>query len=222
MCCILPYLSIKILWIVIGSILIGAILCKSCSETYILASYLAIFALLTLYFIKDCKYIQYILIGSCIAIAIGRVGCFFAGCCTGKMCSKKNPFALSYKKGTIVVDKYCNKEVTVYPTIFLEILINLLIAYIVWVSKYGADYFGILQSIFMLMTDKWRMVSRMNLSYSVLPIFSLLLFSFLVYKKCQDITEKPTIKLSFKPISLFFSLLIVFILSNDINFKMKK
>lgn len=222
LCCILPYLSINLLWIIIGSILIGAILCKSCSETYTLASYLAIFPLLTLYFINDCQYIQYILIASCIAIAIGRVGCFFAGCCTGKLCSKKTPFSLTYKKGTVVVDKYCKKEATVYPTIFLEIIINLIIAYVVWVSKYGAVYFGILQSIFMVMTDKWRMVSRMNLSYSILPIFSLLLFSFLIYKKCENISERPSIELSFKPISLIFSLLIIIILSNDINFKMKK
>ena len=218
LCSILPYLSINLLWIAIGSIVISSLLCKTCANTYTLASVLAIFPLLTLVFIKDCQYIQYILIASCIGIAIGRVGCFFAGCCSGKMCGKKNLFGISYKKGTIVVDKYCKKEVTVYPTILIEIFINLLIAYIVWVSKYGAVYFGILQSIFMIMTDKWRMVSRMNLSYSILPILSLLLFSFLVYNKCKGITAKPKINLSFKPSSIIYSLLVALVLSNDINF----
>ena len=58
-------------------------------------------------FTPDCNYTKNILVAFALALATGRVGCLFAGCCSGKQCSHNNPLGIEYKRRFYnVVDKY--------------------------------------------------------------------------------------------------------------------
>ena len=99
------------------------------------------------------------------------------------------------------------------------ITLQFLIAYIVWKSKYGIVMFGILNALLVSATNCWRMTPRMDNSLrSFLPVLSLLVAGIVSYYKCSKV---PLDNLDFKikPVSLVFGIIIMLIVSNDINFK---
>tara|TARA_B100001093_G_C26852859_1_gene1025929 strand:- start:4186 stop:4896 length:711 start_codon:yes stop_codon:yes gene_type:complete len=214
---IIGKVSMKLIMILILSSVLQSILCKTCSSTYTLAAYLATTPLLLLLFLDNCSEIKKILIALLIAMAIGRIGCYFAGCCTGKECHKHFPLAINYKKGSVIVDKYKKHDIFVYPSIYLEILSQFLIAYIVYKNDYGIVFAGILNMILLLFTFKWREVKRMGSFEDYIPVISLGIFSVIAYYKCG---KTKTSKITFNPKLSFaiFSIFVSFILSNDINY----
>ena len=214
---ILPEMKSELLVIGLATICIQSILCNECTNTYVLASYLAVFPILLILFLKDCNYIKLILAGFSVAIGLGRIGCYFVGCCTGKICDANFPLGIPYKKGSVIVDKYTKKSCTVYPSIIAEIIINFAIGYITFYSSYGLVWYAILNALFMGLTGIWRLVPRMDTQFSYIPIISLLCFSILSYVKCQD--EKiPTLTFAFKWIPFIIGIIFMIIVSNDFNF----
>ena len=219
---ILPEIKKELLILLVASIFIQSLLCNECGNTYVLASYLAVIPILLILFLKDCNYIRLILAGFSIAIGLGRIGCYFAGCCTGKKCDSSFPLGITYKKGSVLVDKYTKKQSTVYPTIIAEVLINFAIGYITLYSSYGLVWYGVLSSLFMYLTGIWRMVPRMNTQFSYIPMISLLCFSALSYFKCGKITKPTKVTFEFKWIPFIIAIIVMVIFSNDWNFNTLK
>jgi len=211
---------ILIMLIIFFSILSNLFLCTSCYETYSLASYITTIPLLFMVFLNCYKLKEAIFIFA-IMCAIGRIGCYFAGCCSGKVTSKK-PYTIDYKENSFLYSKKNNtkiiqKNISVYPTIFIEICFQFFIAYLVYYNSYGIIYYGILNALLLYLTCYWREYSRMD-SLTILPILSLLLFSLFSYKKkCYNINYKQKFVLNFN--SIPFAILLTLILSNDINHK---
>ena len=83
----------KLIAIVILSILVQPLFCKSCLTSHSLAAYLATIPLLISLFF-DCYQIYILIFAFSIACAIGRIGCFFSGCCTGKLSSHFSHFSI--------------------------------------------------------------------------------------------------------------------------------
>ena len=87
-----------------------------------------------------------------LAHAFGRVGCFFAGCCYGGVCSVNFPFAVRYPRNvempSVIFDEQFHTHglslesefsLPVYPTQLMESFANLILAGIlvlVWRSVY--------------------------------------------------------------------------------------
>ena len=204
-------------WVFLFAIFISVILqnsiCSECKSTYVLISFFIMTPLLFLVLIDNCEYLKKILIGISFGLAIGRIGCYFAGCCTGKECDKNFPLALKYSKGSVLFDKYKHKITYVYPTILLEILFQLLIGIAVYFSKFGIQLFGILNAGLIILTHFWRRTKR--ITNVVIPIFSLLFFSVISYYKCKPLDVK--IDLKFNYVFVLMSILLMVIMSNDIN-----
>ena len=188
--------------------------CKDCSSSYSLASHLTVMPILILVFF-NCSNIHMIIFAFSIACAIGRIGCFFAGCCTGKV-TNSSIFEINYTKD-YVINKQTNKtNVYVYPTIFIEIISQFIIAYLVYYHKFGIILYGILNAILLIFTSFWRHKKRMN-NNIYLPVISLFLFSYMVYKKnCyKNLQIYP--KFVIKPTSVIFGIILGLIVSNDIQ-----
>jgi len=194
------------------TILIQSQLCHNCHKVYSLASYLTIFPLL-LVLILPCNNLKNVLVAISIAMAIGRFGCLCAGCCTGPI----SKYGITYTEGYWINKHLKRKNITVSPTILLEILAQFIIAYIVYYSNYGIILFGVLNSLLVVLTNKWRLAKRMGTdSSNYLPIISLLVFSYIAYNKCQSIETIP-LKFKFRLWKLLFALAIGLIYSNDIT-----
>jgi len=168
--------------------------------------------------VNDCYDIKIILFAFSIAFAIGRIGCYFAGCCTGKEVKNKDELGITYKKGSVVVDKYTHRDVKVYPTIFMEIIIQFFIAYTVFKSNNGILLFGVLNALLVIMTNNWRMSPRVN-ETSYIPVIGLLLFSYLASLKCSGVIKNININITYKNIYLITGVILGAIVSNDINFR---
>jgi prolipoprotein diacylglyceryltransferase len=216
--CITKKLPFEIGLSLILSIFIQSKLCHKCNSVYSLASYLSILPILILLFVKNCHDIKLILFAFSISFAIGRIGCYFAGCCTGKEVKNKNDLGITYKEGSVVVDKYTHRDVKVYPTIFLEIIFQFFIAYTVFTSQNGMIMFGVLNAMLVALTNTWRMGSRMN-ENSYRPILGLLLFSYLSSMKCAGNIKNIHLNIDYKHIYSVFAIVLGIIVSNDINFK---
>lgn len=208
--------SLVILFALIITILLQTLICKNCKGKFALSAFIGIFPLILLLLILDCEILKKSIAILSFMFAVGRIGCYFAGCCTGKICSNINPLRIEYKNGSIVVDKYYKKNVCVYPTIFLEIFLQFCIFYLVWKSEYGLPLFGITNAILLYVTSLWRDNPRPN---SWGSIFSLILFSVLSYLKCGKINSKIDLKLKPDLNSLISGIVMALVLSNDINFK---
>ena len=151
-----------------------------------------------------------------IVCAIGRIGCFFAGCCTGKI-TTPSYFSINYKNNYVINKQANKKNICVYPTIFIEIISQFIIAFLVYFHNYGIILYGVFNAILLIVTSFWRYKIRMN-NNIYLPVISLLLFSLIVYqKKCYNSQKK--LRFIIKPISIIFGILICLIVSNDIKFK---
>ena len=207
---IVKKMDVKLILIFIASIIIQSFLCKTCQKEYTLASQLSVFPLMLL-LIGNCTRLHEIIIAISISLAIGRIGCYFAGCCTGFETSQ----GITYKEHYTVNKKLKKKNVTVFPSIFIEILSQFIIAFIVSKSEYGLVWFGILNAILVQCTHKWRLSKRMGINKNI-PIISLLVFSLLAYIKCGKL---GAFNLTYKIQGwmILFSLILGFIVSNDIN-----
>ena len=204
------------------SILLQKKICKKCDSEYNLSSYLTIIPILIV-LLMNCSTIQeYIFIFS-LGCAIGRIGCFFAGCCTGK--ESTSFFSLKYENS--LVNKKLNKKIVyVEPTIIIEIILQFIITYIIYNNKTGYIYYGIMMSILLYLTNLWRRVPRLGkITDSNITIFSLLLTSIISYVKCNN-NDNNKLNINFNIfnnnylkniiigiISIFFGLCA----SNDIN-----
>ena len=213
---LMPKVDIKLYLVLILSIIIQRGLCSDCDRTYTLASYLSVFPLLLVLLINNCEYLKELLFAIMIGLSVSRIGCYFAGCCTGKECPPGYPLGILYKKGSVVVDKYLKRDVKVYPTIILEIISQFLIALAVLKSDYGIILFGLLNSLLIFFTNLFRQTPRMGMD-KYIPIKSLLLFSLISYFKCGEI-KSGNVKLFFKPYSIIIGLIFALVISNDINF----
>lgn len=203
----------KFIALVFITILVQSQLCSTCHNQYTMASVLATFPLVLL-FLYDCFSIKNILISFAIASAIGRIGCLYAGCCSGKPCNK-SIWSLHYDKGYIVNNYLHKNNVDVYPSILLEIILQFIIGYLVYKSDYGIQLYGILNLLLIWLTNKWRLQVRMN-STSYIPIIGLIIFTILSYFKCPS--KIPfSFKFSFKPYMYILSAFWTFIVSNNIN-----
>ena len=191
------------------------ILCSTCSSSYTLASYISLIPILIVFFF-DCFKVKEIIFIFALMCAIGRIGCYFAGCCTGKITTNKT-LAIHYdEKYQINKNQYKN-NVYVYPTIYIEIILQFLIAYLVYFSSYGIIFYGLLNAALLFLTSLWRNDPRMNTRrHGYIPIISLIAFSLLAYyKKCYKIKSKPKFVLNYImiPIGILFAI----ITSYDIN-----
>jgi hypothetical protein len=198
------------------TMLLQPLVCSKCLGNFSLSAFIGIFPLMLLLFVLDCDLLKNCIIVLSLMFAVGRIGCFFAGCCTGKPCNPLFPFAINYKKGSVLVDKYYKKNTCVYPTILLEILLQFILTYLVWAFDYGLSIFGIGNAILLYLTGMWRDRSRAN---SWPSIFGLILFSILSYLKCGKGQAKYDLKFSPDIISLVVAIIVSIFLSNDIFFK---
>ena len=209
---IIKRLSIKLISIIIISFIIQSYLCKTCDSKYTMASVISVLPILLL-FSYDCLSLKNILLAISISFAIGRIGCYFAGCCTGPECDKIL-YSIEYTDN-YVVNKNTNKRtVTVYPTIILEIIIQFAIAFIVYKSKHGIVWFGILNLILMILTHQWRREPRMN--NMLIPIGSLFALSLFAFFKCRTVNNYK-LSMNFKPYMVIIAIVFTLIISNDIN-----
>ena len=187
------------------------------SKVYTLTTYLSVFPILILISNK-CYRTKEILVALSISLAISRIGCYYASCCSGKITSPNNILAIQYRNS--LINKKNNKKlVSVYPTIFLEIAIQFFIAFIVFKSNYAIVWFGILNALLIKLTSYWRLNSR-NDNLAV-PISSLLFVSLYGYLKCGRI-KNYKLKLNTLTYMYFISILFGIITSNDINVNLIK
>ena len=147
-------------------------------------------------------------------LAVGRIGCYYAGCCSGKIAHNDSYFNITYNKNKYV-DK--QKKVNVYPTIIIEVIIQFLIALIIFKSDYAVVWFGILNALLVYITTLWRKDERVN-NKLYIPITSLLIVSLIGYLKCGQIKNyKLKVQLSWW--MFIFVIIMSIIVSNDINVK---
>lgn len=207
--------SINLIYALLFAVIIQPYLCPNCKGNFSLSAFLGIFPILLLFFFDDCNTLKnYILIFS-IMCAFGRVGCYFAGCCTGKPCSSSFPLGIKYTKGSTLIDKYYKnkRNLTVYPTIFLEVIIQLFISYLIWISKYGNQIYGVSNALLLLLTSYWRDQPRPNTYFS---IFTLLLFSVLSYLLCGKVKKDCCLNWNPDIIALIAGIIVMYVLSNDL------
>lgn len=226
---------LKIILIIFISLLSQIKLCDTCSTVYSFASHLTIIPLLTV-LLFNCKKVYMMIFVFALICAIGRIGCYFAGCCTGKEANKNDILSIcynvkdnkdkkskkdeetmlgfSYNNDYIVNKNIKKKKICVQPTIFLEIFLQFVIVIILVLSKYGLYFYGIMNIILLITTNFWRLEKRMSNNY-FLPILSLVIFCIIVFvKKCN---LKTQLKFVVRPILLLIAVSIGLIVSNDIN-----
>ena len=201
----------KLIAIVILSILVQPLFCKSCLTSHSLAAYLATIPLLISLFF-DCYQIYILIFAFSIACAIGRIGCFFSGCCTGKLSSHFSHFSILYPRGTIIAD-HLLRPVRVVPTILIEIFFAFFISFIILFSKYGLLLYGPINLLLIFFSYFWRFTPRADFHF--LPIISLALFSIIIhFKQCYRTYHLPFV---FKPFSLIFALIFSLFFYYDIH-----
>ena len=210
---LLSNISFVLIFAIILTFIIKSFVCIKCNNVFSLSAFLGIFPILLLFTINDCNYLKEILVGFAIACAIGRIGCYSAGCCTGKICKSNIPFSIKYNEGSVIVDKYYKKPCSVYPTIYLEIVFQALIAYLTWYSSYGIIVFGIGNALLLMLSSYWRAQKREN---QYLSITSLLLFSLLSYYYCGERKNKCCNKWNPTISNGIISIITAIITSNDI------
>ena len=208
-------INLKIMIILIASALIQSQLCSHCNRSFNMVSFLAIFPLLTILF-NNCKEAYKIILGFSIIAGISRLGCYFAGCCTGKETDKNN-FSIKYE-GEYRVNSMLNKSrIYVQPTVFLEIFLQLLFVLIIIKANRPFILFGLLNALLVLSSDFWRLGQRAkNKKILPLSVMSLTLFALIAKLKCSGFV-KPNITLSTSIHKVIFTLIIVLIVSNDIT-----
>jgi hypothetical protein len=218
--CFIEKNHIKLLILLLAVILIQSRLCRECDKVYSMASFMSVLPLMASVFF-NCNNLKEIIFAFAILAAIGRIGCYFAGCCHGQITDKKE-YTIEYKEDYLCNTKFNKKVVHVQPTIFIEILSQFAIAFLVYQNKYGVQLFGILSILLMFGTNKWREEKRMDNNKkrqfsNYIPLIGLFLYTLISFIKCKAIDHKP--KFRFKIIYVIISIIFGLIVSNDINIK---
>ena len=218
--CIIGVYTWELLALVGASLVLQAVMCDSCSSQYTYASVLTVLPIMLLFLTKgkaedsSCSYLKNILIAMSVGAVIGRIGCFIVGCCCGNETGNDSIFSLQYKDS--FVNKKLDKDlINVQPTIVLEILAQSIIAFSVWKSEYGIQLYGILNMLLLIVTNYWRMETRMG-NQSWIGYISLMIFTVLSYLKCGKVDTN--LKPQFQWRYLLASIIVMLITSNDINF----
>ena len=179
-----------------------------------MVSFMAVYPILVL-LTNNCQETYSIILAFSLLGAVSRIGCLFAGCCTGK--ETNSSFSIKYE-GNYMVNKNTNKNtIRVKPTIILEILLQFLFAYITLKSKNPLLFFGILNGFLIIASDFWRLGGRaIDKNIVLMSSFSLLLFSVISVFKCENFI-KPKIKFNLNLFKIIIPIIFTIISSNDIN-----
>ena len=207
-------INLKLVVILIVSGIISTQICGYCDVTFNMVSFMGIFPIILLLF-NNCKETYNTILALSLGAALSRIGCIFAGCCTGK--ETKSKLSMKYE-GDYVVNKNTNKPIIrVTPTIFIEIFFQFLFIYIILKSKTPLVFFGFLNAALIIASDYWRLGGR-AIDENIVTISSttLILFSIISFFKCQKIA-KSKINLKFNIYNLIFAVLVIIISSNNIN-----
>ena len=197
------------------SILLQKVMCKDCGKVYTMASYISLLPLFHV-ILNECNTIKTFFQAFSILAAFGRIGCYFAGCCTGKETNKK--CSLKYK-GDYRINKKLGKNIVyVEPTIIYEIILQFLFAFLMIYFNDGFLYFGVLNAILIKLTNLWRLEPRMGNNQNIPPV-SLIITSIITFIKCKDFKPDNTFNFDFQNYNLVIGLLVGLIVSNDINIK---
>ena len=108
------------------SILLQKIMCKDCGRVYTMASYISLLPLFHV-ILNDCTRIKTFFQAFSILAAFGRIGCYFAGCCTGKETDKNS--GIKYEGNYRINKKLGKHSVHVKPTIIYEIIIQFIFTF---------------------------------------------------------------------------------------------
>jgi prolipoprotein diacylglyceryltransferase len=210
---------LKFALVIISSLILFTKICYKCDQTYNMVSFMGVYPILVL-LANNCQETYSVILAFSLFGAISRIGCLFAGCCTGK--ETNSSFSLKYE-GNYMVNKNTNKNtIRVKPTIILEILLQFLFAYITLKSKNPLLFFGILNGFLIIASDFWRLGGRaIDKKIILISSFSLILFSVISVFKCENFI-KPKINFNLNIFKIIISIVIIIISSNDINFGKKK
>lgn len=197
------------------SILLQKIMCKDCGRVYTMASYISLLPLFHV-ILNDCTRIKTFFQAFSILAAFGRIGCYFAGCCTGKETDKNS--GIKYEGNYRINKKLGKHSVHVKPTIIYEIIIQFIFAFLMIYFDDGFLYFGILNAILIKLTNIWRLEPRMGDNHNI-PSLSLMITFIITLIKCKDFKPDNTFNFDFQYQNLIIGLLVGLIVSNDINIK---
>jgi phosphatidylglycerol:prolipoprotein diacylglycerol transferase len=92
-----------------------------------------------------------------LGIAIGRLGCFFNGCCFGKTCHL--PWAMSFPSGSIA--HYVVGNLPVHPTQLYESIYCLIIFITLLLSERKNRFYGFNGALFLTMYSIFRFFNEM-------------------------------------------------------------
>lgn len=87
-----------------------------------------------------------------LGVALGRVGCFFNGCCFGKVCHL--PWGIRFPEGSFA--DYVSGGAAIHPTQLYAVLYNLLIFIVLWRIKPAKVFPGFHFAFFMVMYGFFR------------------------------------------------------------------
>ena len=205
---------LKFVLVAISSLILYSKICYKCDQSYNMVSFMAVYPILVL-LTNNCQETYSIILAFSLLGAVSRIGCLFAGCCTGK--ETNSSFSIKYE-GNYMVNKNTNKNtIRVKPTIILEILLQFLFAYITLKSKNPLLFFGILNGFLIIASDFWRLGGRaIDKNIVLMSSFSLLLFSVISVFKCENFI-KPKIKFNLNLFKIIIPIIFTIISSNDIN-----
>lgn len=210
-------IDLKLIIIIIISIYIQSNLCDNCKNSYNLISFMGVLPLLfTIFYDYNDSY--KLLLAFSIGIAIGRIGCFYAGCCTGKLTDENNKISIKYDNDYVINKKTNKNNVHVHPTILLEILAQFFIVFVMIKSKYPITYFSILNILLIYLTKYWRYPGTRKKDKYITNITTIsLLLALLIsnFKNNNIKTNKIEYNVTYTKIIL--SILIIIITSNDLN-----
>lgn len=203
------------------SILLQKFMCKNCGNVYTMASYMSLLPLFHV-LMNDCNRIKNFFQAFSVLAAFGRVGCYFAGCCTGKQTDEKS--GIKYEGNYSINKKLGKHKVHVEPTIIYEIIIQFVFAFIMIYFNDGYLYFGLLNAILIVITNLWRYEPRMGTNKSIPPLSLILTFLITMYK-CKDLNLENSFNIesinleNFNYNYLMIGVLVGLIVSNDVNIK---
>ncbi len=213
---LLNIFTIKNIIIFVLSILSQKFMCSKCSSQFHMASYMCVLPLLVV-ILSDCKDIKIIFQAFSIFAAISRIGCYFAGCCTGVECDKEC-LSILYEGEYSVNKKLKKKKCYVKPTIIYEIIIQILFAIIMLINDKAYLYFPILNAVLIYLSNFWRMEPRM-LENKHYPLIFLSVTFIINLWKCNNIEILENINFKTKNLkkNLILSVILGLAASNDFN-----
>lgn len=216
--CNINFLKLIILFILACVLMI--LNCKECKSTYnYISLYIYLLPLLPLLF--DCSKIGNILTAISIGAAIGRLGCISAGCCHGYFVNKNNPYAIIYPDPEQLVNKINKRnESYCFPSTLIEAIIQFFVAGLCLKYKqHTTTIFCISNILIVFLSTKLRKIYKINKhnrSGVNLAYLSLIFMTFYCFNnETIFLCDKPK---KIKLWAIIISLIIIFIMSNDLNF----